>query len=537
MSARQAPSMLQVLLLIAPIWLHLACEPTGGRPRSPGEATASVERDTITVPETAMRAGDSVRFELDYVTRGTPVGAKYIVETDLSASLDISVATEARPNRSDLIVRGPLRPGIYSIPVEVTSPGEGVLSSLELSLVVVPAVPSPTAAVADLAAGALHTLALLENGEVWAWGRNHRYQLGDGSRTDRNTPVRVLDLPGPAVAIAAGEAHSLVVLEDGTVWAWGENEHRQVSATSDAEHLSPVRVTCNGEPCRIENVLAGGPLQNVVAIAAGREHSLALDDEGGVWTWGNSADSRLGHRFNRASRLEIPVQIEEIAAGRRHSLALDVEGTVWGWGSNGFMQLGFEETGDVEDPVQLPRLFRRGIVTIAAGAHFSLAVESSGRVLTAGDDGFAQLGDPGRESDFFEFVPNLFNVVDVAAGFAHALALRADGTVMAWGENSFHQLGFPEVEEPTIQSTPALAQELPPAEAIVAGWRHSMARVGDCLWGFGDNVVGQLGDGTSEARRYPVGVDGLGEVAGSCGVPLTVYVDGRGEVRSSSTLR
>jgi len=123
-----------------------------------------------------------------------------------------------------------------------------------------------------------HNLALKTDGTVWAWGENGNGQLGDGSTTDRTTPIQVGGLTG-VTAIAAGGAHSLALTGDGSVWAWGRNTDGQLGDGTTTERRTPVQV---------------GSLGGVAAIAVGGYHSLASKSDGTLWAWGNNLYGSLG---------------------------------------------------------------------------------------------------------------------------------------------------------------------------------------------------------------------------------------------------
>jgi hypothetical protein len=202
-----------------------------------------------------------------------------------------------------------------------------------------------------IAAGNRHSLALRnDSGIPWAWGNNFLGQLGDGGQFDRFTPVQVSSLSG-VQAIAAGAFHSLA-LRDGLVWAWGFNEINIV-------HNPPVQV---------DN------LSGVQAIAGGEKHSLALKNDGTVWAWG-FRPNLLGQRGDGSAT---PVQVsglsdvQAIAAGDRHSLVLKNDGTVWALGENEAGQLGDGTTTTGPTPVQVSGL--SDVQAIAAGGSHSLAV-------------------------------------------------------------------------------------------------------------------------------------------------------------------
>ena len=133
-----------------------------------------------------------------------------------------------------------------------------------------------------LAAGSWHNLALKSDGTVWAWGDNGSGQLGDGSTTDRSTPVQV---SGRVIAIAAGSYHSLALKSDGAIWAWGSNGSGQLGDGSTSYY--------NSTPVPVSG------LSGVIALAAGSSHTLALKSDGTVWAWGSNYDGQLGDGSTR----------------------------------------------------------------------------------------------------------------------------------------------------------------------------------------------------------------------------------------------
>ena len=193
-----------------------------------------------------------------------------------------------------------------------------------------------------VAAGSDHSLALEADGTVWAWGNNFDGQLGDGTTTDRASPVPVKGLSGVTSIAAAGNGYSLALKADGTVWAWGNNFYGQLGDGTTSNRLLPVAVS---------------NLSNVSAISAGSS-SVALRMDGSVWEWG------LGKR--------LPVMnsgisnVTAIAAGGGFTLAVKADGTVWAWGRNHAGQLGDGTRTDRAVPGPVTGL--SGVVAIAAGS-------------------------------------------------------------------------------------------------------------------------------------------------------------------------
>jgi len=317
--------------------------------------------------------------------------------------------------------------------------------------------------VTAVAAGGLHSLALLADGSVRSWGFNEYGQLGDGSTTVRETPVVVSGVSG-AKAIAAGANHSLALLNNGTVVAWGDNESGQLGNGSSALQ-SEVPVVVKG-------------LTGVKAIAAGGEHSLALLNNGTVMAWGNDESGQLGNGKFTSSSVPVAVKsltgVISIAAGRDFSLAARTGGTVEAWGSNQGGQIGnsgVEETTDVPVPV----IGLSGVTSVAAGSGHGLALLGGGTVMAWGEDSFGQLGNgtiKGHEETPVA-VSGLSGVQQIAAGGADSAALLSSGSIMAWGNNQWGTLGDGASGEPS--PVPVAVRGIAKAASISVGNGHMLA--------------------------------------------------------------
>jgi alpha-tubulin suppressor-like RCC1 family protein len=209
------------------------------------------------------------------------------------------------------------------------------------------------------------TLQVVTGGAVWAWGNNQSGQLGDGTVINHAIAEPVTGITS-VTAVAAGGAHSLALKNDGTVWAWGSNSNGQLGDGTLNFHLSP-------------NQVPG--LSNVIAIAAGQSHSLALEGDGTVWAWGNNGSGQVGDGTSGNNRLS-PVQVTTtgftnnilaIAAGANHNLAIVIGGSLWAWGQNTNGQVGDGTTTNKLVPIRITGL--GGTPTaIAGGTSHSLAI-------------------------------------------------------------------------------------------------------------------------------------------------------------------
>lgn len=229
------------------------------------------------------------------------------------------------------------------------------------------------------AAGYAHHVARKSDGTVWAWGGNDHGEIGDGSTSERATPVQVGGL-GNVVALAAGSHHSLALQDDGTMWAWGDNTHGQLGDGTRNQSTTPVEVT---------------GLANVTAIAAGSAFSLALTADGTVWKWGHATlwtGSGWEPRSTPVQMTALPAgEIVSIAAGSYHALALARDGSVWTWGDNTWGQLGDGSSGLTTYTVAVGGLPQ--IQALAGGTMHSVAFASDGSIFTWGDNAYGQLGD------------------------------------------------------------------------------------------------------------------------------------------------
>lgn len=286
----------------------------------------------------------------------------------------------------------------------------------------------------QISAGASHSLALRDDGTVFAWGLNNDGRLGLGF--DRGlVPVAqpVAGLPRMK-AVAAGGDHSLALAEDGRVFAWGLNDVGQLGLGDTVTRLSPVAV-------------AG--LSDVVAIAAGGAHALALQRDGRLFAWGLNASGQLGNGDN-ADRLR-PAAVaglstfvlREIAAGTAHSLARLADGRVFAWGAGSFGQAG-RSFADFSLPGAVPGV--ANAAALAAGERHSLVLLADGRVLAFGAAGDGRLGNGVSGNSFSDFRPSPMvldgGVVAIAAGQDHSLVAVASGAVGCSGSNFLDQCGF-----------------------------------------------------------------------------------------------
>lgn len=375
---------------------------------------------------------------------------------------------------------------------------------------------------ATVAAGELHSQIVNGDGEVWGWGNDLYGQLGNGKQLGRYAadPKSQAERLGDVLGVAAGSNHTLALRKDGSVWGWGDNSLGQLGDGTRTTRLEPVQVP---------------GLETIRAVAGGYVHSLALDRSGVVWAWGSNLYGQLGasgaSESVRPRRVAVPRPVVAVTAGWFFSLAIDDAGQVWAWGRNSRGQLGSGSTADSSQPALIPGL--TGIRSVAAGHQHAVALGSDGRVWGWGANDYGQVGVPRADQMFLprtfsmletiaqnaaakqaahdehpsiegrtelapQAVPGIPQPAQLLAAADSSLAMTTEGAVWAWGDNLYGQLGDGTY---VTRAAPAPVRGLPPVEAIGAGHAHLAALATDStLWTWGFGHYGQLGDGLTDRR-------------------------------------
>jgi alpha-tubulin suppressor-like RCC1 family protein len=364
-------------------------------------------------------------------------------------------------------------------------------------------------------------------GLVLSTGFSDSGQLGRSAPTGIRTSFGpVLDKDGAnlvnAVDLAAGEQHSLALLHDGRVVAWGANTDGQLGNGTRAASAVPVFVKApNG---------TNGQLTGVTDLAADSNTSVALRKDGTVVVWGRANSGQRGTGASLTDPL-IPsvvlnpegtgplTGVRAVSADGGSELALTVQGTVLGWGDNTYGQLGTSAPAVAKLPVPITghgRAPLTGVRAVAIGGQHAAALLGDGRVLAWGRNEVSQLGDGTVEG---RNVPSevligpgkpLTGATDISSAEKHTLALLKDGSVVAWGRNTGGQLGDGSLKTRSY-ATPVrgLGKEpkLGGVSQIVAGEGYSVAVLQNgSVVTWGANGRGQLATGDRADRSRPSGV-------------------------------
>ncbi len=335
-----------------------------------------------------------------------------------------------------------------------------------------------------IVAGDSHALAIDASGNVWAWGDDAHGQLGHGATLSNTLPSVVPGLSNIVQISATQGGTSFALDSGGNVWGWGLNYHGQVGDGTSTNRSTPVRLTSIND------------VQAVAVGTTWASMALKRDGTVWVWgnvSDGLLGDGTSGAVSNLPTQVPKLENMIAIAGHTSHMLAVGGDGRVWAWGKNDTGQLGLGTTTANLLPVQIPGL--SGVKSVATSWGRSYAVSTDGTVKAWGWGGWGALGD-GSWRDFNQLSPKLVsglaNVVEISAG-THTLARRADGSVWGWGQT----WGGSELGSHPPDTFPAPITAFGPFQRISAGSEISALLSSDgVLYMGGDNSFGQLGDGT-----------------------------------------
>lgn len=369
----------------------------------------------------------------------------------------------------------------------VTATQDGVVGTLAVNVI---------AQWNGVTAGGNQTIGHKSDGSLYGWGSNIRGQLGDSTKTDRNTPTLVSGASTLWKQMVVGEQFVVALRSDGTLWTWGSNQNGTLGlGTSDTDpHPVPTKV---------------GKDTDWAFVAAGKSHAFAIKTGGTMYGWGRNFNGQLGDGTNidrlQPTLVPLPTGLKAwltVSAGDTHTLAIVKDNlNLYAWGGNASGQVGNGGKVDIVSPAKIGA-FQWS--SLAAGANHSVAVRTDGAMYGWGSNTFGQVGNNGS-TDINAPTPIGVgsNWLAAASGSTHTIAVTRDGQLWAWGSNAESQLGTGGPDSPTPVQVGTASNWL----SVTAGALHSFGlRSDNTLWGWGRNAEGQLGKGDNAQAPVPVAI-------------------------------
>ena len=375
------------------------------------------------------------------------------------SSLNIKVATIPGTGGTEGLARG-----ISRGQVTITASQGSICGSTTLTVL------------APVGTGWGHSCWVKTDGTLWCWGHNFSQQLGDGTTTNRSSPVQA-GKPHTWVSVSGGAAQTCGLRSDGTIVCWG-------ASTGTV-----------------------GPPKAWASVVVGEWfHTCGLMTDASLWCWGNNSTGQLGDGTTTSRTWPARVGLKNwasVAAGFAFTCGVRSDQTVWCWGYNDRGQLGDGTTTNRISPVQVGAL--KTWTEVSARGYHACGLRANGTLWCWGHNYNGQLGDgtnTNRSSPVQ--VGKLKTWVRVTAGYNHTCGLQTDGTLWCWGSNTGGHLG---VGTKTNRSSPAQVGKLKTWLSVTPGHGYTCGVQGDgTLWCWGYNYFGNLGDGTTTTRTSPVQV-------------------------------
>jgi alpha-tubulin suppressor-like RCC1 family protein len=393
-----------------------------GGDEGPTEPAPSALVEVAPSAYTFTALGDTVRFSAVLVTAS---GDTISVASFQWSSSDESVATVDSAGLATAVGPGQ---------ADITAEARGERGQALLAVEVFP----------SASTGWTHTCGVAIGGDAYCWGDNESGQLGDGTTTDRPTPVPVSGGLDFAV-VSAGSHHTCGVTTGGSAYCWGWNRDGQLGDGTITDRHVPVAVS--------------GEL-GFVAVSTGFHYTCGVTTEGSAYCWGRNISGQLGDGSGADHTTPVPVSgglsFVAVSAGEAHVCGLttgenahcwgdnffgQLGGRAYCWGRNIFGQLGDSTTIEWHVPVPVGRDF--GFSAASAGGHHSCGVTYR-NAYCWGNNSDGQLGIGGGTSRDWRsprLVSGGLGYVAVSAGEAHACGVTTSGGVYCWGRNDRGQLG------------------------------------------------------------------------------------------------
>jgi alpha-tubulin suppressor-like RCC1 family protein len=353
-----------------------------------------------------------------------------------------------------------------------------------------------------VAPGHDHTCALKTGGSLYCWGDNNYAQLANGAwgpYTGSYTPIQA-GADTDWAALAGGYHHACALKTGGALYCWGRNNTGQLGIGSTLHDFdgvpSPTRV---GSEADWSRVAAGGQLYLV-------GHTCAIKSDQSLFCWGENYFGQIG--MGAFANKHVPTQAGaendwySASAGGSHTCVQKVGGALWCWGSDRLGQLGLGRGGDQSTPFQIGT--SSTWTAVSSGDGHSCAIQSGSSLFCWGWNVEGQLGNGTKglyANDYFTPTP----VVPqdgwqmVSAGANLTCAIMHDATLWCWGQNDYGQLGNGNTFD---SASPIQVAEGTSWEMVATGVRNACGiRSDSTLWCWGS---GPLGDGTSDAHHSPI---------------------------------
>lgn len=334
------------------------------------------------------------------------------------------------------------------------------------------------------------------NTGLWLCGYNVYGELGNSTFTNSSSLIQTYYGTSGYAQISAGSINSYAIRGDGTLWACGYNNGGQLGDGTTTNRSSPVQTMAGGTNWRYVATPNGS------GVARPKVPVFAIKIDGTLWAWGGNANGVLGDSTtsNRSSPIQIGTEKTwaAISCSLVHTLGIKTDGTLWGWGINNYGQLGDSTTTSRYSPTQIGSATTWKQVATACNNSNSYAIKTDNTLWACGYNGSGAIGDntTTHRSTFVQVLnyqrTGYMNATQVSAGSGFAAALVTDGALCLWGFNINQLLGTGDPSSFILASEQESTLSTNWTQ-VACGYQHILAVKSDStIWGWGYNTSGEL---------------------------------------------
>ncbi len=351
-----------------------------------------------------------------------------------------------------------------------------------------------------VSAGGSHTCATKTNGSLWCWGMGASGQIGNGSTSNRLTPTRESTSATDWVTVSAGSNHTCATKTNSSLWCWGVGSFGALGNGSTSDRTTPIRESTNATNWRQVDTRSGS-------------HTCATKTDGSLWCWGSNGTGSLGigaNSNNQTSPVREATNATDwryVAISAGHSCAIKINGSLWCWGSDQDGRLGDGSVTGNQTTLVRESTNATDWLQLSAGGIHNCAIKTNRSLWCWGYDNNGQIGNGANTDLLSSPVRESTNATDwsqVSGGERHTCATKTNGALYCWGLDNGGQLG----NGPTSTDQPSPVRESTNATdwiAVSAGGQHSCAiKTNGSLWCWGNGGSGQLGNGGTGSQNSPV---------------------------------
>lgn len=337
--------------------------------------------------------------------------------------------------------------------------------------------------------------AIDEEGGLWLWGDNSDGEVGNGTTEEQVTPYKITAIDRKVEKIYYFDSNIYAIDEDGSLWAWGYNKKGQIGNGTNENQLTPYKITTIDK--------------KILEVAYSSDTVYAIDEEGGLWSWGNNVAGQcgIGNNKNQTTPQKITAidkKVIQVIAANSNMYAIDEDGAVWSCGGNGDGDLGIGSTTNQNIPQKITAINKKVIKLDIMSYYGTIyAIDEEGGLWSWGNNEKGQVGNGSTENQLtpYKIVAIDKKIIETTSSFGTVYALAEEGVLWSWGNNDQGHVGNGNIENQLIPYKITTIDKKINQIHFDNSAAFAIDEEGN-LWSWGNNN-GIVGNGTTEEQLTP----------------------------------